>query len=46
VEELIAMYRAIQGEHPDWDDFRRAMVAERRLVVHLRPDQAYGMLRT
>jgi len=46
VEELIDMYRAVQGEHPDWDDFRRAMVADRRLVVRLRPTHAYGMLRT
>ncbi len=46
VEELIAMYRALQGEHPDWDDFRRAMVADRRLVVRLRATRAYGMLRS
>ena len=26
VEELVAMYRQAQGEHPDWDEFRRAMV--------------------
>jgi len=26
VDELAAMYRAVQGDHPDWDDFRRAMV--------------------
>ncbi len=43
VEELIALYRAVQGEHPDWDDYRRAMVADRRLVVRLRPERAYGM---
>jgi PPOX class probable F420-dependent enzyme len=36
VEELIEVYRAIAGEHPDWDDFRRAMVADRRLVFRLR----------
>jgi PPOX class probable F420-dependent enzyme len=45
VDELAAMYRAVRGEHPDWDDFRRAMVGERRLVVRLRPTHAYGMLR-
>src|SRR5690606_11930157 len=27
VEELIGYYRAVSGEHPDWDDYRRAMVA-------------------
>jgi PPOX class probable F420-dependent enzyme len=46
VEELVGLYRAVQGEHPDWDDFRRAMVADRRLVVRLRPTHAYGMLRS
>lgn len=43
VAELVDHYRALQGEHPDWDDFRRAMVADRRLVLRLRPERAYGM---
>jgi PPOX class probable F420-dependent enzyme len=43
VEELIALYRAIQGEHPDWDDYRRAMVDDHRLVLRLQPTHAYGM---
>ena len=42
VEELIEVYRAIAGEHPDWDDFRRAMVADRRLVLRLRVERLYG----
>ena len=42
VEELIEVYRAIAGEHPDWDDFRRAMVADRRLVFRLRVERIYG----
>lgn len=44
VDELVEYYRAVAGEHPDWDDYRRAMVADRRLVVRLHPDRAYGML--
>ena len=44
VEELIALYRALQGDHPDWNEYREAMVADRRLVVRLRPSRAYGML--
>ena len=44
VDELVEYYRAVAGEHPDWDDYRRAMVADRRLVVRLRPERAYGML--
>ncbi len=43
VGELIEMYRSLQGEHPDWDEFRRAMVDERRLVVRVHPTHAYGV---
>ncbi|WP_422773540.1 PPOX class F420-dependent oxidoreductase [Plantactinospora sp. WMMC1484] len=42
VEELIDVYRAVRGEHPDWDDYRRAMVADRRLVLRLPVDRVYG----
>jgi PPOX class probable F420-dependent enzyme len=45
VDELVAYYRAVLGEHPDWDDYRRAMVADGRLVLRLQPERAYGMLR-
>ncbi|NEA99562.1 PPOX class F420-dependent oxidoreductase [Streptomyces sp. SID13726] len=43
VEELVRLYRAVQGEHPDWDDFRAAMVRDRRLVLRLRVERAYGI---
>lgn len=43
VEGLIELYRAMAGEHDDWDDYRRAMVADRRVLVRLRPTRAYGM---
>ena len=42
VEELVEYYRSISGEHPDWDDYRRAMVAEQRVVARLTPTRAYG----
>ncbi|NVI89354.1 PPOX class F420-dependent oxidoreductase [Actinomadura sp. BRA 177] len=46
VEELIEVYRAIRGEeHPDWDDYRRAMVEDGRLVVRLHVDRLYGFAR-
>jgi len=45
VDELVTVYRAISGEHSDWSDYRRAMVADRRLVIRLRPTYAYGALR-
>lgn len=44
VDELIEYYRAVAGEHPNWDDYRAAMVADRRCVVRLRPAHAYGMV--
>jgi PPOX class probable F420-dependent enzyme len=44
VEELVDLYRSLAGEHPDWDDYRAAMVAERRVVVRVHPDHVYGML--
>ncbi len=43
VEGLIELYRAMAGEHDDWDDYRRAMVADKRVLVRLRPSRAYGM---
>jgi PPOX class probable F420-dependent enzyme len=42
VTELIDVYRAIVGEHPDWDDYRAAMVRDKRLVVRLAVVHVYG----
>ncbi|MBY8887561.1 PPOX class F420-dependent oxidoreductase [Streptomyces sp. PTM05] len=42
VEELVDLYRALRGEHPDWDEYRATMVADRRLVLRLRVERAYG----
>jgi PPOX class probable F420-dependent enzyme len=44
VDELVELYRALMGEHEDWDTYRKAMVTDRRAVVRLRPTHAYGML--
>ncbi|MBO4207298.1 PPOX class F420-dependent oxidoreductase [Micromonospora echinofusca] len=43
VAELVELYRAVQGEHPDWDDYRRAMVADRRIVLRLHVERVYGI---
>jgi uncharacterized protein len=43
VEGLIALYRNIAGEHPDWDDYRRAMVEDRRVLLTLPISHVYGM---
>jgi PPOX class probable F420-dependent enzyme len=45
VEELVMLYRTISGEHPDFGDYRAAMVRDRRLVLRIRPEHAYGIAR-
>jgi hypothetical protein len=44
VDALVELYRGLAGEHEDWEDYRAAMVADRRLLIELRPTHAYGML--
>jgi PPOX class probable F420-dependent enzyme len=44
VAELVDMYREARGDHPDWAEFRRAMVDQRRLVATLTAIHAYGQL--
>jgi PPOX class probable F420-dependent enzyme len=46
VEELVAMYRLAQGEHPDWAEFRGAMVSQGRIVATLRATYAYGQIQS
>ena len=36
------VYRSISGEHPDWDEYDRAMVEDKRAVVIVVPDRIYG----
>ena len=43
-DELLATYEAVAGEHDDPDEFRRAMVADDRLVLRLHPRRVYGQL--
>jgi PPOX class probable F420-dependent enzyme len=43
VEALIALYRNIAGEHPDWEEYREAMVTDRRVVLTLPIAHLYGM---
>ena len=43
VEALITLYRNIAGEHPDWDDYRHAMVTDRRVLLTLPISHVYGM---
>jgi PPOX class probable F420-dependent enzyme len=42
VESLVELYRTIVGEHPDWDEYRAAMVADQRVLLTLTLDHVYG----
>ena len=42
VNQLVDYYRAASGEHPDWDEYRAAMVTDRRVLARIRPGHAYG----
>ena len=35
MEPLVEYYRSLSGEHPDWDDYRAAMVRDRRVIVRV-----------
>ena len=41
-QALRDVYRSISGEHPDWDEYDRAMVEDRRSVVIVIPERIYG----
>lgn len=44
---LVEYYRTVAGEeHPDWDEYRQAMVDEGRLLVRLTPNSAVGQIHT
>jgi PPOX class probable F420-dependent enzyme len=43
VEQLVTYYREASGEHPDWDEYRRVMVADKRLLFSMTVDHSYGM---
>ena len=32
---LVGYYRVVSGEHPDWEDYRAAMIRDRRCVVRI-----------
>src|SRR6202453_3747795 len=44
VEALIRYYEAASGAHPDWNEYRAAMISDKRLALTLRPERAYGIL--
>ncbi|WP_028924084.1 PPOX class F420-dependent oxidoreductase [Pseudonocardia acaciae] len=42
VQALVDYYRAAAGEHPDWDEYRSVMVADRRILMTMTVDHVYG----
>lgn len=40
MEGLVDFYRRTAGEHPDWDEYRTAMVREQRVLLRMRIDRA------
>jgi len=42
VDELVEVYRTIRGEHPDWDEYRRVMVEDNRVVLRIEVERVYG----
>ncbi|MFG2909796.1 PPOX class F420-dependent oxidoreductase [Kitasatospora sp. NPDC048286] len=42
VEALVDYYRRAAGEHPDWAEYREAMVSDRRVLLTIPVDHVYG----
>ncbi len=40
MELLVDYYRRVSGEHPDWDEYRAAMVSDQRVVVRFAIERA------
>jgi PPOX class probable F420-dependent enzyme len=40
MEPLIDYYRSAAGEHPDWDDYRAAMVRDERVLIRITIEHA------
>jgi PPOX class probable F420-dependent enzyme len=45
VEPLVDYFRCISGEHPDWDEYRRAMVEQGKALIRVTPE-AWGPIAT
>jgi PPOX class probable F420-dependent enzyme len=40
MEPLVDYYKRVVGEHPDWEDYRQAMVREKRVLIHITINRA------
>jgi PPOX class probable F420-dependent enzyme len=36
---LVEYYRSLRGEHPDWDEYRQAMVDQQRVMLRITPER-------
>ncbi|WP_405615618.1 PPOX class F420-dependent oxidoreductase [Streptomyces sp. NBC_01511] len=39
VEPLVEYFRDISGEHPDWDEYREAMVRQGKSIIRITPER-------
>jgi PPOX class probable F420-dependent enzyme len=39
VEPLVEYFRSISGEHPDWDEYRQAMVRQGKSLIRVTPER-------
>lgn len=39
VEPLVEYFRSISGEHPDWDEYRAAMLRQGKSLVRITPER-------
>ncbi|GGV73216.1 PPOX class F420-dependent oxidoreductase [Streptomyces thermoviolaceus] len=39
VEPLVEYYRNIAGEHPDWDEYRQAMIRQGKSIIRVTPER-------
>ncbi len=40
LEPLVEYYRGLRGEHPDWDEYRQAMIDDQRLLIRIAVERA------
>ena len=44
-DDLVDYYERVAGQvHPDWDEYRAAMVTEQRQLAYIRPSSAVGQI--
>ncbi|GAA4888923.1 PPOX class F420-dependent oxidoreductase [Streptomonospora salina] len=42
VDALVEYYRTAAGEHPDWEEYRSVMVADRRVLMRMAVERVVG----